>query len=189
MAKTETAKPGVPHESRFGTQRVDLTLRGLPGSPLVIHNFNEKAKQEIRDKQAKIPKAAKEAREPAVECLANRYVDTKGRECVPMTAVKKSFVSAGTAMDDLTKVALRQAMFCYSPDAAAAVLFPIETHDGKPAIGTMREDAVTIGINTRGLAYRPEYPEWQIRVRVEFNPRLISLGQLIELAKAAGCRL
>ena len=36
-------------------------------------------------------------------------------------------------------------------------------HDGKPAIGVMREDAVTIGINTRGLAYRPEYRDWQVR--------------------------
>ena len=186
MAKTETAKPGVPHESRFGTQKVDLVLRGLPGSLLVIHNFNEKAKQEIRDKQEKVPKAAKEARDPQADFLANRYLDAKGRECVPMTAVKKAFVSAGTAKDDLTKVALRQAMFCYWPDDPAAVMFPIETHDGKPAVGVMREDAVTIGINTRGLAYRPEYPEWQIRVRVEFNPRLISLGQLLELAKAAG---
>jgi hypothetical protein len=50
----------------------------------------------------------------------------------------------------------------------------------------MREDAVTIGINTRGLAYRPQYPAWQVRVRVEYNPRLISLAQVLELAAAAG---
>lgn len=177
---------GQAHENRFGTEYVDLLLRGIAGSLLVVHNFSEKAKQEIRDKQAKVAKRAKEARDPHGEFLANRYVDKEGRECVPMTAIKKAMVSAGTAMDNLTKVAIRQALFCYSPADASATMFPIETEEGKPAVGVMREDAVTIGINTRGLAYRPEYPSWQIKVRVEYNPRLISKGQVIDLARAAG---
>ena len=177
---------GVAHEVRFGTQQIDLLLRGMPGSLLVIHNFSEKAKQEIRDKQQKKAKKAKEERNPNAEFLLNRYVDTQGRECVPMTAVKKAMVSAATAMDNLTKVAIRQALFCYAPNDPSLTLFPIERFDGSPAVGAMREDAVTIGINTRGLAYRPEYPEWQIRVRVEFNPRLISKDQILELAAAAG---
>jgi hypothetical protein len=50
----------------------------------------------------------------------------------------------------------------------------------------MREDAVTIGINTRGLAYRPEYAEWQLRVRIEFNPRIVSEEQLLALISQAG---
>lgn len=177
---------GQAHENRFGTEYVDLMLRGIAGSLLVVHNFSEKAKQEIRDKQAKVAKRAKEARNPAAEFLANRYIDKNGRECVPMTAIKKAMVSAGTAMDNLTKVAIRQALFCYSPEDPGATMFPIETEEGKPAIGSMREDAVTIGINTRGLAYRPEYPSWQIKVRVEFNPRLISKSQVVDLARAAG---
>jgi hypothetical protein len=177
---------GVAHEVRFGTKRIDLTLRGMPGSPLVVHNFSEKAKQEIRDKQQKKAKKAKPDRDPHGEFLANRYVDAQGRECAPMTAVKKALVSAGTAMDNLTKVGIRQALFCYAPDDPTQVLFPIERHDGSPAVGVMQEDAVTIGINTRGLAYRSGYAEWQIRVRVEYNPRLISEAQILELAAAAG---
>ena len=70
-----------------------------------------------------------------------------------------------------------------SPGAA---LLPIERHDGSLARGVKREDAVTIGINTRGLAYRPEYEEWQVRVIVEFNPRLISEEQLLALIDQAG---
>lgn len=178
---------GIAHENRFGTEFVDLLLRGIPGSLLVVHNFSEKAKQEIRDKQQKAAKRAKEARDPKAEFLANRYVDKNGRECVPMTAIKKAMVSAGTAMDNLTKVAIRQALFCYSPDDPSATMFPIERPDGTPAEGVMREDAVTIGINTRGLSYRPDYSDqWQIKVRVEFNPRLISKSQVIDLARAAG---
>jgi hypothetical protein len=178
------AKPKTVNAATKGIQRIQVTLRGK--SRLVIHAFAEKAKAEIRDKQAKKAKTAKEARDPTAEFLAARYVDAQGRECVPITAVKKSLISAATAFDDLTKVALRQAIFVDSTESPGAEIVPIELHDGKPAVGTMREDAVTIGVNTRGLAYRPEYPEWQIRCTIEFNPRLVSEEQLLALIDQAG---
>jgi hypothetical protein len=164
----------------------EVVLRGKRGSPLVVHAFAEKAKAEIRAKQQKKTKQAKEERKPHEEFLAARYVDSDGRECVPITALKKALVSAATAFDDLTKVALRQAIFVDSILNPGAALVPIETPEGEPHVGTMREDAVTIGGNTRGLTYRPEYPQWQIRVRVEFNPRLVSREQLLALIDQAG---
>jgi hypothetical protein len=170
----------------MNTEQIALVLTGLPGSPLVIHAFAEKAKQEIRDKQQKKAKTAKETRNPKEEFLAARYVDATGRECAPITAVKKAMITAATAMENLTKVALRQAVFVWPTVDRAAMLVPIETQAGEPAVGVMREDAVTIGINTRGLSYRPEYADWRLRVTVEFNPRLVSRGQVIGLAEAAG---
>lgn len=169
-----------------GIQTVKLTLRGRPGSLLVVHAFAEKAKQEIRDKQQKKAKKAKEERNPQAEFLAARHLDAGQRECVPVTALKKAIISAATAFDDLTKVALRQALFVSPADTPGGALVPIELHDGKPAIAEMREDAVTIGMNTRGLAYRPMYAEWQLRISVEFNPRLVSEEQLLALVDQAG---
>jgi hypothetical protein len=69
----------------------------------VIHAFADKAKQEIRDKQAKKAKKAKDERHPEDECEAAKYRDPSQRECAPVTAIKKSFISAATAMDNLTK--------------------------------------------------------------------------------------
>lgn len=181
QTKTET-----PQGREVGIRSISLTLRGKPGSPLVIHAFAEKAKQEIRDKQQKKAKKAKEQREPEVEFKAARYLDADGRECAPVTALKKAIISAATAFDDLTKVALRQALFVSPADCYGGALVPIETHKGAPAIGVMREDAVTIGISTRGLAYRPEYKEWQLRIQIEFNPRLVSEEQLLALVDQAG---
>jgi len=169
-----------------GIKFIDVVLRGKPGSLLVVHSFNEKAKQEIRDKQQKKAKKAKAERVPSDEFKAARYLDAEGRECVPVTALKKAIISAATAFDDLTKVALRQAVFVDPQATPGGSLVPIETYKGKPAAGVMREDAVTIGINTRGLAYRPAYDEWQLRVRVEFNPRLVSEEQLLALIDQAG---
>lgn len=165
-------------------QSVELTLRGI--SPLVVHAFAEKAKQEIRDKQAHKAREKRPIRDTEAEWKSARLIDEKGRECVPITALKKAIVSAATAFEDLTKVGLRQAVFVDSIANPRAALVPIETHDGKPAIGKCREDAVTIGVNTRGLTYRPEYVEWQVRVRIEFNSRIVSREQLIALVSHAG---
>lgn len=180
--KIETKTEG----REVGIRTVQLLLRGRAGSPLVVHAFAEKAKQEIRDKQQKKAKQAKLERVPKDEFLAARYVDSEGRECIPVTALKKALISAATAFDDLTKVALRQALFVSPSVSKGSALVPIELHSGKAAVGAMREDAVTIGINTRGLAYRPEYPEWQVRIDVEFNPRLVSEEQLLALVDQAG---
>lgn len=169
-----------------GIQSVDIILVGRPGSPLVIHAFAEKAKQEIRDKQQKKAKKAKEERNPAAECEAAKYIDSKGRECAPITALKKSIISAASAFDDITKVGLRQAVFVDSIVSPGAALVPIENLDGSRGKGVMREDAVTIGINTRGLTYRPEYKEWRLQIRVEYNPRLVSEEQLLALVDQAG---
>lgn len=180
------AKQVVVNGAEVGIRSIDLTLRGRRGSSLVIHAFAEKAKQEIRDKQQKKAKKAKEERNPQAECDAARYLDEKGIECAPITAIKKSIITAATAFDDLTKVALRQSIFVDSIANPGSMFVPIETHDGKPAVGVMREDAVTIGINTRGLTYRPEYKEWQLRVKIEYNPRLVSKEQLLALVDQAG---
>lgn len=171
---------------KVGIESVDVTLRGRNGSPLVIHAFAEKAKQEIRDKQQKKAKKAKEERKPVEEFEAAKYIDAKGRECAPITALKKAIITAATAFDDITKVGLRQAVFVDSVAEPGSSLVPIEDYDGNPIKGSMREDAVTIGINTRGLAYRPEYPKWQIRIRIEFNSRIVSREQLLALVDQAG---
>ena len=171
---------------RAGTEIQDVVLRNIPGSLLVVHRFSEKAKQEIRDKQQKKAKKAKEERRPVEEFAAAKVVDDQGRECVPVTALKKAIISAATAFDDLTKVALRQAVFVFPTDDPASMLVPIELYDGEQAVGEMREDAVTIGMNTRGLSYRPEYKEWQLRVSINYNPRLVSQEQLLALIDQAG---
>lgn len=176
----------VKNMAKIGIKQVDVNVRGIPGSPLVIHAFAEKAKQEIRDKQQKKAKRAKAERNPEEECESAKYVDEEGRECAPITALKKSLISAATAFDGMTKVGLRQAIFVDSILSPGCALVPIETLSGEPARGVLREDAVTIGINTRSLSYRPEYKEWMLQLRIEYNSRIISEEQLLALVDQAG---
>ncbi len=180
------AKQKLNEGVEAGIKIIDLILRNRPGALLVVHQFGEKVKQEIRDKHQKKAKKVKEAREPEEEFLAARYIDSEGRECVPITALKKCIITAATAFDDLTKVGLRQAIFADPLANPGGALVPIENYDGSPAVGVMREDAVTIGGTTRGLAYRPEYRQWQLRIRIEHNPRIVSEEQLLALVDQAG---
>lgn len=165
---------------------LDFTLRGKPGSPLVVHNFSEECRKQIRDKQQKKVKKAKAERVPLEEFEASKYLDEEGRECVHSAALKKSFISAVTGFDDLTKIGLRQAIFVSPTLNPNGHLIPIELHNGKLAKGKIREDAVTIGNNIRGLTYRPEYKEWQLRITVDYNSRIISAEQLEALIEHAG---
>lgn len=180
MAKTKG------NSAEVGIQKIELTLRGRKGALLVVHQFGEKSKKEIRDKQQKKAKKVKEERKPEEEFLAARYMDDQGMECVPVTALKKAIIRAAKAFDDLPMIDLRQAVFVDPVLNPGSLLVPIECFDGSPAVGIMREDAVTIGQNTRGLTYRPEYPEWQLRVTVEYNPRIVSEEQLLALVDQAG---
>ena len=180
------AKQKLNEGVEAGIKSIDLILRNRPGSLLVVHAFADKVKQEIRDKQQKHAKKVKEARVPKEEFLAARYVDEQGRECAPITALKKCIITAATAFDDLTKVGLRQAIFVDPLVSLGAALVPIENYDGSLAVGVMREDAVTIGGTTRGLTYRPEYRDWQLQIRIEYNPRIVSEEQLLALVDQAG---
>jgi hypothetical protein len=131
-------------------------------------------------------KQKKEERKPEEEFLAAKYIDKKSRECFPVTAMKKAIVSAAIAFEDLTKVAMRQALFVYPAGNHQSDLVPVENHDGTPATSTMREDAVTIGNGVRGLTYRPAYEEWQGKIDIEFNSRLVSEAQILALVDQAG---
>ena len=50
----------------------------------------------------------------------------------------------------------------------------------------MRTDMVRVGMGSADIRYRPEYPEWDAVLTIEFNSGVISLDQIYQLVKAAG---
>jgi hypothetical protein len=168
---TEAAPMGVIIP-RINIQRVQLTVIG--DSPLISHQWSEKAKKEMLDKQMKQAKQAKEAKNPEQDYLDSLYTHPDGGYGFPAIAFKAAAVTACTSAGSMTKVAARQAFH---------VVGELVRIEGEPR---MREDMVRVGMGTADIRYRGEFPEWRAVVTVDYNPNVLSVAQIINLFNLAG---
>jgi hypothetical protein len=179
--------PTIDSFATRGIQREEVTLRGKLGSLL--------GRARVRRKSAaRNPRQATEESE-ASQGRTQTAGRVRRREVCRRTGARMRPDHCDQKSDRLGCDCIRRSNESRASTGAlcrlhrkrpGAAFVPIETHDGKPAIGVMREDAVTIGANTRGLTYRPQYVEWQLRIVIEFNPRLVSRDQLLALVDQAG---
>lgn len=172
-------------------ERHKLYLIGT--APLIVHAFPEKARKEMLDKQMKVAKGGRDARDPYSEVEAAKYILPDGRHGFPAVAFKDCAVTACTSLSDITKVAARQAFRVEGlpMNANGAIegsfvrtaLVPLVTHEP-----TIREDVVRLsGIGrTPEMRYRPEYAAWGVELNIVLNPQVISIGQLGSMFQAAG---
>jgi hypothetical protein len=167
---------------RIEVIQTTIEVRGI--TPLIVHAWSEKAKKEMRDKQMGVASKKKEFKVPENDFNGARYRDLQGRDCAPALAFKNAAVEAGV-LAGVFKTILRKALFVLGD------WIPILDQDGQPYSdkGTrpvMREDMVRVGQGTADLRYRPMYEKWSCKVPVEFNPRIISAEQLMNLFDNAG---
>lgn len=162
-------------------------------APLIVHAFPEKSRKEILDKQRKVAKGGRDARDPYAEVEACKYILPDGRHGFPAVGFKDVAVTACTSLSDVTKIAARQAFRVKGLQMRAngaiegsfirTALVPIICHD--PMI---REDVVRLSGVGRSpeIRYRPEYDVWGVELDVVLNPQVISIGQLGTMYQAAG---
>jgi hypothetical protein len=167
-ATTETITP-----KRLAPRKVLVTIKGT--SPLIMSRWTEKAKTEMRDKQAKKARGPREAKDTEREWQDRRLLDDKGRDCILAVCVKKAIVSSASFQEDLTKVLLRGAVFVLDE------LIPIES---KPP--TCREDPVRVFGGTADLRYRPEYRDWRLTFTIAYDSSILSREQLMDMISRAG---
>lgn len=143
-------------------------------SRLVTHQWSEKAKQMIRDKQGGKARVKNPPKDPQQEYENAAYRTADGGYGVPSIAFKSAVVSAATQAGGVTKVFLRGAF--HIPGDLVAI-------KGTPR---MREDMVRVGMGTADLRYRPEFVVWGADVPVRYNANVITLEQLAHLFHLAG---
>lgn len=163
----------------------DLNVKGI--TPLIVHRFSEKARKQIEDKQQKKAKEAKKARDPKEEYLASLYpmpgYESKvgNKDCkygIPAVWIKLAAVDSCRFVDGL-KMTLARGAFHVLGESGG--LIPLHYKSLR-----MRQDAVTIGINTRDLRYRGEFSDWHVKCRIRYNASVISPEQIINLINVAG---
>lgn len=171
-AAKKKAEPATFDLPKLNLREVSILLVGT--SPLVVHAWSEKAKQEMRDKQQKKAKQARETRDPGVEFQAAMYRTAEGKPGFPAIAFKTAAVDACSHISGVTKVQARGAFH---------VVGEMVEIEGEPR---MREDMVRVGMGVADLRYRPEFPDWSCTLTVRYNANVLSEEQILNLFNTAG---
>lgn len=183
--KDETLNISIPQiELKY------FTVKLVGDSPLIIHKWNEKAKKEILDKQMKkAKKAGKEAKDPWMDYCNSMYwltpmperpteEDIKNAKFgFPATAIKACAIDAGYQQEILTKKTTARGAFHVMGE-----FIEIEGHP------RMREDMVRVGgmSKTADIRYRGEFPEWSAKLTIKYNPRVMTVEQILNLLNIGG---
>jgi hypothetical protein len=158
---------------KFDLQMIQIRLIG--DAPLICHAWSAKAKKEMLDKQTKVAKVARAAKDPLQDFYDSLYAFPGGGYGFPAIGIKSCAVDACSHVSDITKVEARGAFHIQ------ADLLKIES--GEP---TMREDMVRVGMGTADIRYRGQFIEWAIDVPIQFNAGVLSAGQITNLFNIGG---
>lgn len=153
-----------------------FTVEGT--SPLIVHNWSHKAKQEMLDKQTGRAKVKKAPKDPDEDFNSSRYLLDGGWDGFPAVAFKAAIVGAARLFDSITMTELRQAI--YVAGEGIDMLVPII---GTPEI---REDMVRIGPGTADIRYRACYWPWSVQLNVTWVSSQFTAEQMVSLIDAAG---
>jgi hypothetical protein len=158
--------------------KVAVTIKGT--SPLIMHEWSEKSKREIRDKQQMKAKTKRGARDPKAEYESAKIKNSKGKLAIKAIWIKNAVVSSARFVENLPMTILRGALFVNSDEDGL-----IELRYKKEE---MVEDTVRLsGIGrTADLRYRPYIYDWEADVEIEYDADVLTMEQVIHLLKKAG---
>lgn len=184
MAK-KSSKKALPVEDQpervdipaLHVKRVRVPIRGI--TPLVVNNWSEKAKQQMRDAQQGKARAKKPPKDPQ-ECFeAAKYIDPKtGRDSVRAAFFKAAMVGAGRFVEGVNMTMLRMTVFVEGD------YLPLEF-----ASCSMDESMVRNANGVADIRYRPMYAEWRTDIVVQFYPTEVSLSEVLMLIREGGQRV
>jgi hypothetical protein len=205
MAKAVTEKKPPVNEpgeqidlARFMSRKVewkafDFWIVG--DTPLIVHAWSAKAKEEILQKQVRAYKATgRDPRDPQQDYENAFYRISPDEYGFPAMAVKNCIVSAAHKDKGIPQTLVQRALFVKAPFyqirpalAGATCNMPLFKVYGSDPI--MREDMGRIGSGlkkTAALIYRPSFDTWAMRVRGRYNSAVLNDEILAALVEESG---
>jgi hypothetical protein len=159
--------------------KMTFGIRGT--SPIIMHQWSEKAKAMMRDKQQAGKKTReRELRKPAEEAMAATYRTEDGDVGIPAMAFKSAILTAAHKDIGIEKTLVRKALFLICKDPGLVLAF---TECDEPIV---REDMVRVGMGAADLRYRPEFRNWKCVVELEIDAELLQDGDVLALVGRAG---
>jgi len=170
-----------------------ITVKIIGETPLVVHNWSQKAKQQMLDVMMQKAKSKKhDVKNPVEDFIESLYwLDGKPAEYTedayasaiqngarfgfPTTAFKAAAVSAGYR-SGLTKDKV-------STNGAFHIKGDMVEIVGTPVI---REDMVRVSNGAPDIRYRGMFPAWEAEIELTYNANVISAEQLVNLINYGG---
>ena len=168
-------------------------------TPLLVHNWSQKAIRMMLDKQMGIASKGREKKDPFEDFHGSLYRSSTGElNGFPSPAFKACAVSAANSVE-LKMTQMKQA-FHVNFYAVTILAEPLaEQHKTewdneyaaklapfhKLGIG-MRSDIVRLESGVADIRFRGWFPEWRCELEVEYNPRMLTLAQLLNLFRSGG---
>ena len=162
-------------------------IKLIGDSPLIMHAWSEKAKRMMLEKQMMKASSGKAAKDPFQDFCDSMYWLTpkpekptmedvlKAKYGFPVTAFKAAAVDAGFQQGILAKKTTARGAF--------HILGEFAEINGTPE---MREDMVKIAMGTADIRYRGEFKNWSTVLTIRYNPRAMSVEQIINLFNIGG---
>lgn len=171
-------------------KEIEITIKGV--SPLITHNFDEKSRRQIVEAQMKKPKV-KETRNPIEDFMRACYWLTPMPEEFTQEAFEKALKEgarfgfpAKGVKESIVAGAYRNKMTKDKVSLYGAFLIPQELLEIKYEELTMREDYVRIAHGGTDVRYRPEFKNWSMKFKIQYNENTYSLEEIINFINYGG---
>jgi hypothetical protein len=178
MPAKKLSSENVIEIKRLDLRTVTIRIEGL--TSLIVHNWSQKARIMMLNKQMGKSVIKKEAKDPQADYEASMYRFADGRHGFPAQGIKAAIVGGCRMFEDLPMTQAKIAIFIHGEQVESFSL--VEIH-GEP---TMREDMVRLETGVADIRYRAEYKTWWADLKITYNARMISEEQMVNLVDAAG---
>lgn len=147
-------------------------------TPLIQHQWSEKAKREMREKHAGRKTKDRAARDGEQEASEATYRTESGEYGIPLTAIKSAMIAAAHKDIGIEKTLVKKSVFIRSD---SGLVLPMQCAD--PVV---REDYVRIGQGSTDLRYRPQFDEWSLNLHIDYDADLLTVDDVVNLLNRAG---
>lgn len=155
-----------------------VALKFIGTAPLIVNRFGAKAIRQILAKHTGVGMTKREPKSPIADFEDSRIKNERGEDCIPWAWPKCAIVDVAGRFGSNNKVRshTRAAI------KACGETYPLE-YGGKPEI---RSDVVRNDNGQPDIRFRAQFREWSFTAPFLYNPNLISLATLLEMANLAG---
>lgn len=178
--KAEAESHADPAITLKRLERETFSVRITGTAPLIVHRFDEKAKQMMLDAQQSSTRAKKAAKDPVADFNASRYLMPDGSDGFPAVGFKAAIVGAARLFEGISMVQVKQLIRVIGEGPSQLVPLIV---DGEP---TMREDTVRVGMGTADLRYRAQFWPWAADIVIQYVPSQIGMESIVTLVDAGG---